>query len=874
MSVAAGASFTLVTLIVIVLADWSVLTPPLAVPPSSWTWNVKLASAAPLAWSAGVNTSRPALMLATETDWPAVSATPLLVSVPDAALGIEVITTAANALAGLSFGSLKPNSKIGRASCRERLEVMVLSVPAGASFTLVTLIVIVLADWSVLTPPLAVPPSSWTWNVKLASAAPLAWSAGVNTSRPALMLATETDWPADSATPLLVSVPDAALGIEVITTAANALAGLSFGSLKPNSKIGRASCRERLEVMVLSVPAGASFTLVTLIVIVLADWSVLTPPLAVPPSSWTWNVKLASAAPLAWSAGVNTSRPALMLATETDWPADSATPLLVSVPDAALGIEVITTAANALAGLSFGSLKPNSKIGRASCRERLEVMVLSVPAGASFTLVTLIVIVLADWSVLTPPLAVPPSSWTWNVKLASAAPLAWSAGVNTSRPALMLATETDWPADSATPLLVSVPDAALGIEVITTAANALAGLSFGSLKPNSKIGRASCRERLEVMVLSVPAGASFTLVTLIVIVLADWSVLTPPLAVPPSSWTWNVKLASAAPLAWSAGVNTSRPALMLATETDWPADSATPLLVSVPDAALGIEVITTAANALAGLSFGSLKPNSKIGRASCRERLEVMVLSVPAGASFTLVTLIVIVLADWSVLTPPLAVPPSSWTWNVKLASAAPLAWSAGVNTSRPALMLATETDWPAVSATPLLVSVPDAALGIEVITTAANALAGLSFGSLKPNSSAVKAWAVFSLVVMVLSVPAGASFTLVTLIVIVLADWSVLTPPLAVPPSSWTWNVKLASAAPLAWSAGVNTSRPALMLATETDWPAVSATPLLVSVPDAALGIEVITTAANALAGLSFGSLKPNSSAVKAWAVFSLVVM
>src|SRR5436190_1366066 len=291
--------------------------------------------------------------------------------------------------------------------------------------------------------------------------------------------------------------------------------------------------------------------------------------------------------------------------------------------------------------------------------------------------------------------------------------------------------------------------------------------------------------------MSVAAGASFTLVTLIVIVLADWSVLTPPLAVPPSSWTWNVKLASAAPLAWSAGVNTSRPALMLATETDWPAVSATPLLVSVPDAALGIEVITTAANALAGLSFGSLKPNSSAVKVWAVPSLVVMVLSVPTGASFTLVTLIVIVLGDGSRSTPPLAVPPLSWTWKVKLASAGPLALAAGVNTSRPELMSPTVTNWPAVTGLPLRVSVPDAAVGIVVISTANSVFAGLSFGSVKPNSSAVKVWAVPSLVVMVLSVPTGASFTLVTLIVIVLADWSVSTPPLAVPPSSCTWKVK-----------------------------------------------------------------------------------
>ena len=45
----------------------------------------------------------------------------------------------------------------------------------------------------------------------------------------------------------------------------------------------------------------------------------------------------------------------------------------------------------------------------------------------------------------------------------------------------------------------------------------------------------------------------------------------------------------------------------------------------------------------------------------------VIVLSVPAGASLTELTLMVSVLGVWSRSTPPLAVPPSSWTWNVKL---------------------------------------------------------------------------------------------------------------------------------------------------------------------------------------------------------------
>src|ERR1700760_1596511 len=54
--------------------------------------------------------------------------------------------------------------------------------------------------------------------------------------------------------------------------------------------------------------------------------------------------------------------------------------------------------------------------------------------------------------------------------------------------------------------------------------------------------------------------------------------------------------------------------------------------------------------------------------------------ALKVGASLTGVTLIVMVLADGSVSTPPLAVPPLSCTWNVNEASGDPLALAAGKN--------------------------------------------------------------------------------------------------------------------------------------------------------------------------------------------------
>jgi fatty acid desaturase len=104
--------------------------------------------------------------------------------------------------------------------------------------------------------------------------------------------------------------------------------------------------------------------------------------------------------------------------------------------------------------------------------------------------------------------------------------------------------------------------------------------------------------------------------------------------------------------------------------------------------------------------------------------------------------------------------------------------------------MFAALTNCPAVTATPFSVSVP--AVGSVVIFTFRSASAGESFGSVKPKLAALKTYAVSSLVVTVLFVPTGASFTDATLIVIVREVVSVSTPPLAVPPPSMTWNLNV----------------------------------------------------------------------------------
>ena len=119
------------------------------------------------------------------------------------------------------------------------------------------------------------------------------------------------------------------------------------------------------------------------------------------------------------------------------------------------------------------------------------------------------------------------------------------------------------------------------------------------------------------------------------------------------------------------------------------------------------------------------------------------------------------------------------------------MAFATGVNFKLPALMFATETNWPTVTATPESVKLP--APGKAVILMLSSTLTGESLGSVKPKSAAVKVYAVSSSVVTVLLVPIGASFTDVTFTVIVRAEVSRSTPPLAVPPSSCTWKVNAA---------------------------------------------------------------------------------
>ena len=71
------------------------------------------------------------------------------------------------------------------------------------------------------------------------------------------------------------------------------------------------------------------------------------------------------------------------------------------------------------------------------------------------------------------------------------------------------------------------------------------------------------------------------------------------------------------------------------------------------------------------------------------------------GASFTAAISKLKILGVWSVSVPPKAVPPLSCTLKPSAPSAVPFLFSAGVNTSLPAVMSATVITWLAAMATP-----------------------------------------------------------------------------------------------------------------------------------------------------------------------------
>ena len=156
--------------------------------------------------------------------------------------------------------------------------------------------------------------------------------------------------------------------------------------------------------------------------------------------------------------------------------------------------------------------------------------------------------------------------------------------------------------------------------------------------------------------------------------------------------------------------------------------------------------------------------------------------------------------------------------------------------------------NWPCVMATLLNFSVP--ASGRLEIVTDKRPLAGTSNGSLKPKSLVLNVLVVAWPMVMVVSLPRGASFTAPTATVIVAGVGSVSTPVFCTPPLSLTWNWNWAYVGPLALAAGTNLRLPPAICAAVTGSPAATPWPFKVSVP--ALGSVVIRMPLNWLAGVS----------------------
>src|SRR5439155_18528 len=144
------------TLTVRVLADWSRLTPPLAVPQTGRAHEGTAVTWLPRTLASAVKVSLPAVMSAAETKSPALSAgPPVTARVP--AAGRVVILTASREFAGLSLASVKPKSAVAIFYDVSAYHLDLHSFPTRRSSDLLTLTVRVLADWSRLTPPLAVP---------------------------------------------------------------------------------------------------------------------------------------------------------------------------------------------------------------------------------------------------------------------------------------------------------------------------------------------------------------------------------------------------------------------------------------------------------------------------------------------------------------------------------------------------------------------------------------------------------------------------------------------------------------------------------------------------------------------------------------------
>ena len=395
------------------------------------------------------------------------------------------------------------------------------------------------------------------------------------------------------------------------------------------------------------------------------------------------------------------------------------------------------------------------------------VNVSSSAIGGSFTGVTLTVIVLGE---AANALASP----TENVKVVYGEPFSLASGRNFRLPDVMFAEVMICPEVTATPLSNTVPST--GSESMRTRASEPPSTS---LNGKSVVANVKSVSSAVVTVRLPPVGASLTGVTLTVIVLAEAAnVLASP--------TENVKVVYGDPFSFVSGRNFRFPAVMFAAVTICPAVTATPLSNTVPSTG-NVSMRTRASDP----PSTSLNGKSDVVNVKSVSSAVVTVRLPPVGASFTGVTLTVIVLAEAAKVV-------ASPTENVKVVYGEPFSLASGRNFRLPDVTLAAVTICPAVTAIPLSSTVPST--GRVLMRTRAS---GSPSTSLNGKSDVVKVKSVSSAVVTVRLPPVGASFTGVTLTVCVAVVLK------AVP--SLTWKPNGVYGEPLPFNAGVKTRLPRL---------------------------------------------------------------
>ena len=158
-----------------------------------------------------------------------------------------------------------------------------------------------------------------------------------------------------------------------------------------------------------------------------------------------------------------------------------------------------------------------------------------------------------------------------------------------------------------------------------------------------------------------------------------------------------------------------------------------PFVSSLPTTAIPVGAVALSASVMPPVNAATSEPTAPLGAGASSLTAMARAVSARTGASLApWFVRIVIVRAVTSVSIPPLAVPPSSTTLKVQVRF--PLsAWY----WNRPALMSEIEIVVPAVTNAPFNLR-SAAPPGTVATITPANALAGVSLGSVNPKSAAV----------------------------------------------------------------------------------------------------------------------------------------